>query len=991
LNILLAIHEPGLNLLETAMNAEAYSSIGVWTFSENNAGDGGHSMGERDCQLHRVLNTRRKTQRIPSQRGFACRSTLLGSLALLLGGIALSLSAQTPESNPPPVSLDGYDFDGDGQDDLLAALGGFDPTTPIVGRIDVFAGGSFNLIRSLQSGVGNDLFGYSYSTAGDLNGDGFNDIIVGAPLTTIDGEHAGRAYVYSGADGSELITLTGDPDSYFGRAVAAAGDVNGDGSLDVLVASTRIVDDGTSVEAFNTVYAFDGTTGSLFREFASPIPNDRFGTAIVAIGDLDGDGAEEIAISDPDAPGVGDALGSAYVFYGGVEPDVPDIVDIFAADIVLHNSDTTLSEYGSYLLPSVDNATGDIDGLMVFSTSADAATAPLILSIVGLDGVVSGVHPFAEVFPIGDTNATQTVDTADIGQILQDYGQDAQPLSPFGSDINGDGIVETSDVSIALGGLGEVGVLEDLVPPGAAFAAAGSLQNNSGCCGTIPWGHADHSGQPLPICVMRDDCEGEPENEDDNPSGFDDLDDGGGGGPNGGGGPGPGGNDDPPDDNPGGDGDDPPCAAVILGCPDEPVALVCEVEAPPTVVWLNAGAGDVGFTYFWTLPAGVHFAEGTDAFDSWIAVAVDAPGEHYISVLIQFPTLAECTAVCVFEAILPCVDLIAYRPLTEYFDYTRYKIPDSEELDPGVGVRMNALANLNNRVRPDVSLLTRIDMVMATTNIELVEYVLVRSDPGIEVWQGATAVFGASDEAVIEAFGGIPELGWIEVTDRMVDHTLTLESRLIATGAVVESDTLNVFAFESIVVVIGGLDQEPSVPADSNHGIFSMGIELYEEGYNVHLYNESAVSAVDGSGVAYTETVAAIQDNTIMTVAIVGYSHGGGSAVGLAARLDANRGTIGPYILGYSAFIDAVAEQTMNQLGQENRRPAGATVFINYYQENGAFEIGGGPVTGLQPQDLEINVTQTAWGFSLNHFDIDDHSNVLLGIKMGMLSNIPDR
>ena len=82
-----------------------------------------------------------------------------------------------------------------------------------------------------------DWFGYSVSGAGDVNGDGFADLIVGAVLDfTVNGHETGSVWVFSGFDGSILYSPIGDaPGDEFGTAVSGAGDVDGDGFADVIV------------------------------------------------------------------------------------------------------------------------------------------------------------------------------------------------------------------------------------------------------------------------------------------------------------------------------------------------------------------------------------------------------------------------------------------------------------------------------------------------------------------------------------------------------------------------------------------------------------------------------------------------------------------------------------------------------------------------------------------------------------------------------------
>ena len=84
-----------------------------------------------------------------------------------------------------------------------------------------------------------DLFGTSISSAGDVNGDGYSDLIIGASLNDAAGASAGRAYIYYGGtiiNSVVDVVLTGlAAGDQFGLSVSTAGDVNGDGYSDVIV------------------------------------------------------------------------------------------------------------------------------------------------------------------------------------------------------------------------------------------------------------------------------------------------------------------------------------------------------------------------------------------------------------------------------------------------------------------------------------------------------------------------------------------------------------------------------------------------------------------------------------------------------------------------------------------------------------------------------------------------------------------------------------
>jgi len=231
------------------------------------------------------------------------------------------------------------DIDGDGVPDLAvgtpfqdgdfqSTMLGFGPPQD-VGKVFLISGATLGVIRVLndpQFQLIQDLkfggqFGTSVANAGDINNDGIPDILVGVPHHIVDTSNnhlvnAGRAFVFSGKDGSILFTLddpTPEEGARFGFAVAGIGDVNGDGIPDLLVGVPK-KDSPAGLPDVGTAYIFSGADGSLIRSLNPPSQggleaNGRFGAAVANAGDVDIDGVSDILIG---APG----QGRAYVFSG---------------------------------------------------------------------------------------------------------------------------------------------------------------------------------------------------------------------------------------------------------------------------------------------------------------------------------------------------------------------------------------------------------------------------------------------------------------------------------------------------------------------------------------------------------------------------------------------------------------------------------------------------------------------------------------------------
>lgn len=275
------------------------------------------------------------------------------------------------------------DLDGDLVNDAVAGAPTNWGAVSDTGYVYALSGAASESIIWTAKGTGpGTLFGYDVNNAGDVNGDGKNDVIVGEQQSSVGGAGSGRIWMLSGADGSVIWDQPGPGTGVaLGLSVIGAGDVNNDGTPDVAAGAPWYSSRGR-------VFVYSGIDGTMLYYLDPVGSGEAFGFNLAA-GDLNGDGVKDLIVGARDYDS---QRGRVYIFYNGD----------------LDGDGTSFECDNCPAMPNPGNAmlkTGDLNG------DANRTSADIIL-MVGY--VFKGEAEPEPCESIADVDCSTLVNSADI-------------------------------------------------------------------------------------------------------------------------------------------------------------------------------------------------------------------------------------------------------------------------------------------------------------------------------------------------------------------------------------------------------------------------------------------------------------------------------------------------------------------------------------------------------------------------------------------------
>ena len=350
------------------------------------------------------------------------------------------------------------DFNGDGYADVIVGAPYQDNGALDEGNAFVYHGSSIGVstiettILDNPDNEAGGHFGLDVSSAGDINGDGFSDLVIGAPGQE---EGMGNVFVYYGSDAgiSTEPTLRITPDDqhavWFGVSVSSAGDVDGDGYQDILI-GTSFFNDATEEESSVLVFYGSASGETTLAHDVIDSPGNQtqtsFGHSVESAGDVNGDGYVDVIIGAFSYDNPEEGEGSAFVYNGSPS----GLLTTF--DVWLDNPE---NQFGGHFGYSVSSA-GDVD---------DDGFSDIVVGASGQDhGAINEGNAF--IF-YGSANGVEAA------SVVRLDNPDDQEGGSFGLSVSSAGDINADGYDDVL--VGAIGQNNGSPDEGNAFLYLGSL------------------------------------------------------------------------------------------------------------------------------------------------------------------------------------------------------------------------------------------------------------------------------------------------------------------------------------------------------------------------------------------------------------------------------------------------------------------------------------------------------------------------------------
>jgi hypothetical protein len=271
-----------------------------------------------------------------------------------------------------------------------------------------------------------DNLGVSLCNSGDVNNDGFDDLLIGARGHDVPGIQSGRVYLFNGPISGSFsatqsnATITGIDFEELGWSVHSGGDLNDDGFADLVLGAHQFGD--TQNFSVGRVYVFSGPVSGVHASstadaiITGEFVNDMLGSSAAIVGDVNGDGIDDLVAGAPHGPVVFVDPGRAYVFFG----PVTGAISAAAADVIL-----------------TGEAINDLFGTSVAS-AGDVNNDGLADFLVGAEQTFNDGPGKAYLFlgPLSESASAATAAATFIGEVSKDsFGHSVSTAG----DVNGDG------------------------------------------------------------------------------------------------------------------------------------------------------------------------------------------------------------------------------------------------------------------------------------------------------------------------------------------------------------------------------------------------------------------------------------------------------------------------------------------------------------------------------------------------------------------------